>query len=664
MIILDCERYPIFFLYPGQDLPVRNRTNGDDVMTTTAVNPDSLVEATSGTSFDSSKICSQNVVRSIVYRAMISLSGRELSLKVRFNHVDTHKECYDFDAVMQWRNELFDLVQKTVRFSDHYRSANLDEQELRTKMFDIEIRTPTAFLQRYGRVAMGKKGTTKSVTIVSDMGIVRDIQSSYQLASQYLHPLIEQELSDLRISHHVRVAAQSGFICAASIEMMQFMKEKWDGCSSEPTSTRSDKTLHLESCPLCPLWCRGSKGLWWHLQQQHTIVHCTATATANIQIHRNSTAIVVCNKPPTTLPIISSQQPTRIQNETVVIRQDNHAINHVPSTSPAMNKHDQIVDPWQCIREGPTLDQFVESVLYHQFDCPTARDKHGALILHWAAGGGHLVIVQYLLEMAQCDATAMQWGQRAYAGRTALHWAARYGHVAVVEYLLQRCIGLPSPSKDVERGALRSFIDAPTADGTTPFCWAAWQGHLSVMQLLYKYGCQVNIVNQFGCNAILWAAQGCGDISVFEWLIEVGCPDWVLNHSGHGTLHKGAQRGRREVCVWFIERMTSWLLRETNSSTCLAVLKLLGPDNDGCTPSDLAGMEHHELLAIYLSEQEQQMIGRMATPLSTMENALPPWLSKAPKSIIYSDSERKQHQMTWEPGAGVSRMQSVLYNVR
>ena len=45
--------------------------------------------------------------------------------------------------------------------------------------------------------------------------------------------------------------------------------------------------------------------------------------------------------------------------------------------------------------------------------------------------------------------------------------AARNGHLAVVEYLVSLC------------GA---DIDAATADGTTAFCWAAWQGHLEIMQ--------------------------------------------------------------------------------------------------------------------------------------------------------------------------------------
>lgn len=45
--------------------------------------------------------------------------------------------------------------------------------------------------------------------------------------------------------------------------------------------------------------------------------------------------------------------------------------------------------------------------------------------------------------------------------------AARNGHLDVVEYLVSAC-GVD--------------VDAKTSDGTTAFCWAAWQGHLDVMK--------------------------------------------------------------------------------------------------------------------------------------------------------------------------------------
>ena len=48
-----------------------------------------------------------------------------------------------------------------------------------------------------------------------------------------------------------------------------------------------------------------------------------------------------------------------------------------------------------------------------------------------------------------------------------MHWAARNGHLEVVQYLVRSC---------------HVDLEAATADGTTSFCWACWQGHLHVMR--------------------------------------------------------------------------------------------------------------------------------------------------------------------------------------
>ena len=101
------------------------------------------------------------------------------------------------------------------------------------------------------------------------------------------------------------------------------------------------------------------------------------------------------------------------------------------------------------------------------FNVATFLDNKGASPLMWAAGGGHLNIVRYLVEDCECSPMQPQQGKRAFSGRTALHWAARNGHLSVVEYLVLNC---------------RVDLEAATIDGTTAFCWACWQGHLPIMR--------------------------------------------------------------------------------------------------------------------------------------------------------------------------------------
>ena len=59
-------------------------------------------------------------------------------------------------------------------------------------------------------------------------------------------------------------------------------------------------------------------------------------------------------------------------------------------------------------------------------------DKNGTTALLWAAGRGHLPVVQWLLQ-----AGGARIDEKDNDGRTALLWAANQGHLPVVQWLLQ-----------------------------------------------------------------------------------------------------------------------------------------------------------------------------------------------------------------------------------
>ncbi len=251
----------------------------------------------------------------------------------------------------------------------------------------------------------------------------------------------------------------------------------------------------------------------------------------------------------------------------------------------------------------------------------------------WAAGSGHLNIVRYLQEECGCDPNQSQQGKRSFSGRTSLHWAARNGHLEVVEYLVLEC---------------HVDLEAATSDGTTAFCWASWQGHIAIMKFLRKNGCNIHSVNSFGCNAVLWAAQGNGDTNIMIWLQDNGCEMTKVNNNGHGVLHKAAQRGQVAVCNWFFE---TWVKSSCDSKN---VLRLIGPDIDAWCPSDLAGMEGHKDLAILVAEMEMGLIKNL-----TMNNVdLPSWLTATQEGISMRISEKELY--TWERFGGVRRMRSRL----
>lgn len=260
-------------------------------------------------------------------------------------------------------------------------------------------------------------------------------------------------------------------------------------------------------------------------------------------------------------------------------------------------------------------------------------DTKGASTLMWAAGGGHMDMVRFLVIECACDPNQPQRGKRSFSGRTPLHWAARNGHVKVVEYLVTEC---------------KVDLEAATTDGTTAFCWASWQGHLPIMNFLSEHGCNINSVNSFGCNAVLWAAQGNSDLATIQWLQAQGCEMTRVNSNGHGVLHKAAQRGQLAVCEWFFD---TWI--ETSTDTNVS-LQLVAPDLEGWCPSDLAGMEGHHDLARILADREMHLITKLA--MNTMD--LPSWLTATREGVSMRVSERELY--TWERLGGVRRMRSRL----
>ena len=163
-----------------------------------------------------------------------------------------------------------------------------------------------------------------------------------------------------------------------------------------------------------------------------------------------------------------------------------------------------------------------------------------------------------------------------------------------------------------------------------PSAVAAWQGHLPILELLYEQQANVHAVNSFGCNSVLWAAQGRADLRTVEFLANIGCNVQLINHSGHGFLHKAAQRGNRKLASWFVRKY--------------ATIADVSPDQDGCVPSDLAGMENHHELAEYLGSCEIEIARQV------VNDNRPCWLTP------FSGGATN----VWESGGGVLRMRSAI----
>jgi len=206
----------------------------------------------------------------------------------------------------------------------------------------------------------------------------------------------------------------------------------------------------------------------------------------------------------------------------------------------------------------------VKDLLGEGWDPCKVRAKDGSSPLEWAAGMGELEIIRLLVNHAggECLLTAGPG-----LARTPLHWACRKGHKDVVEYFLSE---------------LKVPVDTPMADRTTPFHYAVYGAQMEVCALLVQNGANVHTLNDHGCNAVHWATLA-GSVPMLDYLRSLNVDFSSSNNNNHSSMHKAAQRGKYDVCMWLAQEcpeidwaiadksgMMPWALAQTNGFHGLA----------------------------------------------------------------------------------------------
>jgi ankyrin repeat protein len=526
---------------------------------------------------------------------------------------------------------LLDAIISSISFPN--KSCRSTENLLSGKPYNIEIRIALKLYHQWRRKSTRKfteksdAHSTNSVTIISDLGLSRTLSSPKELA-ELIAPLLEE---DIRNHPHWGLAPDvrcqpSGLLSLITWQRSQALRQQ----------------QNLFPCPHCIKWCKGEKGLWWHQQLNHQQEHEQATATAQATSN-NQFAIVLYN-----INININNANAKNTFRQISQEQINLPINT-----------DTALDPIRCIQDG-NLPGLQHHIRHSNFQPASFVDPKGATPLMWAAGGGHLDMVRYLLENCHCDPLQPQKGKRSFAGRTALHWAARNGHLEVVQYLLVASSSSSSSSSspgaaDKQR---QQLLEAATQDGTTAFGWACWQRHLEVMKCLCHAGCQMDGVNSFGCSPVLWCSQGTnGDgLAALQWLKEQGCLMQRVNNNGHGVLHKAAQRGQQDVGEWFVKECILNGVEDADKKQAENLLLLVGPDVEGYCPSDLAGMEGHEDFAKFLAKVEMNVCQLLnCLPQCTLPDGYC-------GALFVSARMGNELMCTWEKYGGLRRMKSCLMN--
>jgi ankyrin repeat protein len=470
------------------------------------------------------------------------------------------------------------------------------------KPHDVECRLALSIFHKNKTTEIG--GNKQSIRVISDLGLIRKVDSPMELATLFVNTMEniiwneQTEAFSPQISFSPIIKTVNGIITIVSPQRVAYLRQ----IGRLPCSNKE-----------CIAWTKGgTKGLWWHELNQHQLEYSAATSGASTTHGIHDYAIVVYNE---------------VNNA----NNDNHSTYEL--TAPNDDEY------FKCVKEDNLI--FLQSLLSNddnrkvQYDAKTYLDRNGASALHWAAGCGYLNMVKFLIEQMSCPPEQPQRGKRSFRNRTPLHWAARNNHLNVVQYLLENC---------------NVNVDSTTLDGTTAFCWACWQGNIDIMKYLVKRGANIHLVNKYGCNATLWCAQSeSADLKSMIWLDSIGVDIERVNDNGHSIFHKAAQRGKRDIIKW-------WLSTRYNDKTITSAIHMIAPDEQNCTPSDLAGGEGNIELAKWLVEQEIMIALKEADRASKNLEWLDIAVNEASKPV-----NREGIDDLFEQGAGVKKIARAVW---
>ena len=241
-----------------------------------------------------------------------------------------------------------------------------------------------------------------------------------------------------------------------------------------------------------------------------------------------------------------------------------------------------------------TLEQLVQGVAQDNgtlWNLLHTKDRHNSTAEHWAAGGGHIKCLQYLVELRKGHTVQMDQHHqnnrllrkdrqqqpvkmRRRDGKTSLHYAARNGHLNCIQYLLQE---------------QEWDVDETSGEGTTPLHMACYGGHLHVVQHLHEqYGANLLAVNEWNCSMAhfvgLTIASSTREVfDLCNYLQQHGISFCTVQNQGHTALHKAAQRRNRHVIQWM-----AMPKREGGAGLSSCQLDQAGrPDIGGHKPSEI-----------------------------------------------------------------------------
>ncbi|KAI3854005.1 hypothetical protein MKX03_016510 [Papaver bracteatum] len=142
------------------------------------------------------------------------------------------------------------------------------------------------------------------------------------------------------------------------------------------------------------------------------------------------------------------------------------------------------------------------------------KDYDGKHVVHYAASGGRLNVLKYLIEEIRVDIHIKDG-----SGETPLSWAAIEGHLAAVVYLLQ----------------MGANPGIPNDSNVTPLHHVALKGHTDIIPLLLSKGINVDVTNNF--TSPLQCAATFGRHDTVKFLLDHGANAAVHSQSWQYVEH-------------------------------------------------------------------------------------------------------------------------------
>lgn len=205
-------------------------------------------------------------------------------------------------------------------------------------------------------------------------------------------------------------------------------------------------------------------------------------------------------------------------------------------------------------------------------------NQDGRSPLHWAASGGHIEALTFLLDRGALVSTADR------EGHTPLHAAARGGALAVLSRLLERGA---SPLSSDRQGLTPLMVAASVAGEEAP----------GIARVLLTAANNVTAVDERGRSALHWAANT-GDASVVRVLVEFGAEVDHQTVDGDTALWWAAAKGHADA-------VAALLASGANRTT---------PRADGTTPRAVAVQNGHTPVVALLDAAGSTQRQRPAKP--------------------------------------------------